>query len=46
MLFSATLSAHAQRINANQKVINVGQVLFKQPVKAEFKLKNKGFKTL
>lgn len=46
MLFCAALSAHAQRINANQEVVNVGQVLFKQPVKAEFKLKNKGFRTL
>ena len=46
MLFCAALSAHAQHINANQEVVNVGQVLFKQPVKAEFKLKNKGFRTL
>lgn len=46
MLFCAALSAHAQRINANQEVVNVGQVLFKQLVKAEFKLKNKGFRTL
>ena len=46
MLLSATLSAQAQRINADQPVVNVGQVLFKQPVKAEFILKNKGLKTL
>lgn len=46
MLLCATLSAQAQRINADQPVVNVGQVLFKQPVKAEFILKNKGLKTL
>ncbi len=42
----ALLPAQAQRISTEQKTINVGQVLYKTPVSADFKLKNKSLKTL
>ena len=35
----ALLPAQAQRISTEQKTINVGQVLYKTPVSADFKLK-------
>ena len=40
------LAASAQRLEARQRVIDCGQVLFQRPVTVEFELRNKGSKTL
>jgi len=42
LLASATFEAGAQRISAKQTVIDCGNVLYEQPVKARFELLNKG----
>lgn len=46
MFLLAALDANAQKILVENNVINVGQVLFRVPVKADFKLKNKGLRSL
>lgn len=40
------LGANAQKIIADKAVINLGQVMYRNPVTASFKLKNKGSRTL
>lgn len=46
MFLLAALNASAQKLSIENEVINVGQVLYRVPVKAEFKLKNKSVHTL
>ena len=47
MLFSLlALTASAQKVEAEQAVVDCGQVLFRQPVTTEFQLKNTGNKPL
>mgnify|MGYP000735802781 FL=1 len=46
MFLLAALNVNAQKISVDNDVINVGQVLYRVPVKAEFKLKNKGLRSL
>lgn len=46
MFLLAALDVNAQKVSVDNNVINVGQVLYRVPVKAEFKLKNKGSRSL
>lgn len=46
LLVFLPLWLHAQVISTSSKMIDCGQVVFKQPVKAEFTLKNTGDKSL
>ena len=46
MFLLAALDVNAQKISVDNDVINVGQVLYRVPVKADFKLKNKSSHSL
>lgn len=46
MFLLAVLDVKAQKISVENNVINVGQVLYRVPAKAEFKLKNKSSHSL
>ncbi|MBO1364368.1 DUF1573 domain-containing protein [Prevotella sp. A2931] len=46
LLVVSSLSGVAQKLSVEKESINVGQVLYRNPVTVEFKLTNKGYKPL